>query len=163
MCYSACILLASGARVCTSKPLLNSHPPLCCLCTSLTLSSAGFLLRLACTATSSRAFRLLFLSSERMTLALHTPHLSLLFPSWVSSSVHIPLLQTDSHVSFSGVWKTKTEPNKYQTRTTQTDRTMVEEELRTFFSDGWGFKNGRRDYKPDFRVKLRKVGAILSS
>lgn len=42
-----------------------------------------------------------------MTLALHTPHLLLLFPSWISSTVHIPLLQTGSHVSFSGVWKTK--------------------------------------------------------
>lgn len=57
----------------------------------------------------------------------------------------------------------ETEQNEHQTRTTQTDRTMVEEGLKTFFNDGWGFTNGRCDYKPAFRVNLRKVAAILSS
>lgn len=117
MRYPACILLALGAQDCTSKPLFSSHPALCSLCTSLTLSSAGFLLRLERTAASSRACRLLFLSSERMTLARRNPHLLLLFPSWISSSVHIPLLQMDSHVNFSGVWKTK--QNKMNTKQEQ--------------------------------------------
>lgn len=68
-----------------------------------------------------------------MTLALHTPQLSLLFPSWISSSVHISLLQTDGHISFSGVWKTK----QNQTNTKQEQLRQIEPWLKRI----WGLSS----------------------